>query len=207
MGLDSLGQLREFCLELSSDKPSPGGGTASAAAGAMASSLLIMVCGITSRSKKHAPSKPELDRLSEALQKERDALLELSLEDALAYDRVVDAIKELRTSQAGEGSAEGLQRALKHAAEVPLETSSACMRVLESAVRVAEIGTRNASSDVSVAVFLAKAGFEGASKNVKINLGSINDAAFVSGMESKLAEISARAERLSKDATSRLDLL
>ncbi len=43
--------LRAFCLDLSTDKPSPGGGAAAAAAGAMAASLLIMVCGVTSRSK------------------------------------------------------------------------------------------------------------------------------------------------------------
>jgi formiminotetrahydrofolate cyclodeaminase len=205
LGLDSLAQLREFCLELSSGKASPGGGTASAASGAMASSLLVMVCGITSRSKKHASSKPQLDRLSEALREERDVLLDLALEDALAYDRVVDAMKQLKNSQPGEDSAGGLQKALRHAAEIPLETASACLRVLEDSVKVAEIGIRSASSDILVAVLLAGAGLEGAAKNVRINLRDINDAGFAAGLENKLADVLTAAEGLSDEAAAKLD--
>jgi formiminotetrahydrofolate cyclodeaminase len=185
LGLDTVESLRSFCLELSKDKPSPGGGTASAAAGAMAASLLVMVCDITMRSKKHESSRPELMNLKPSLLGLRDELISLSLEDARAYDLVVDAVRA-RKENARDSADRDYQAALKHASEVPQKTATACLRVLETAVAVAGIGTRSASSDVGVAALLADAGFGGAAMNVKINLGGITDRPFVKAAKSKL---------------------
>jgi formiminotetrahydrofolate cyclodeaminase len=204
LGLESSEQLRAFCLELSSDKPSPGGGTASAAAGAMAASLLMMVCGITSRSKKHEASKPELERLLKVLETERDGLLRLAVEDARAYDLVVEAFRKRKASQSGQAE-QGVQSALKHASDVPRDTASACLRVLESAVKVAELGTRSASSDVGVAVVLAEAGFSGAAKNVRINTKDILDKGYVDHVEGRLGLEEARSKKLARAAISILD--
>lgn len=185
MGLDTIDELRSFCLELSNDKPSPGGGTASAAAGAMAASLLTMVCEITMRSKKHAKSRPELMNLMSVIIANRDELVALSLEDAQAYDQVVDAAKEKR-ADSGDSGEKKYQRALRHACEVPQSTAAACLRVLEAAVAVAGLGLRSASSDVGVAIHLARAGLEGAMMNVRINLDGITDLAFVKAAKAKL---------------------
>lgn len=185
MGLKTVEELRSFCLELSNDQPSPGGGTASAAAGAMAASLLVMVCDITGRSKKHESSRPELMDLKSGLAVQRDELISLSLEDARVYDLVVEAARS-RKAKIGDASENEYQAALKHASEVPQRTATACLRVLETAVAVAGIGTRSASSDVGVAVLLADAGFEGAAINVEINLGDISDRPFVKAAQDKL---------------------
>jgi len=185
LGLKNVEELRSFCLELSNDEPSPGGGTASAAAGAMAASLLVMVCDITGRSKKHESSRPELMNLKSGLAVQRDELISLSLEDARAYDLVVGAVR-MRKAEPGDASEREYQAALKHASEVPEKTATACLRVLETAVAVAGIGIRSASSDVGVAALLADAGFEGAAINVKINLGGISNRPFVKAAQGKL---------------------
>ena len=198
MGLKTVEELRSFCLELSNDQPSPGGGTASAAAGAMAASLLVMVCEITGRSKKHESSRPELMNLKSGLVVQRDELISLSLEDARAYDLVVGAVRG-RKAEPGDASEREYQAALKHASEVPQKTATACLRVLETAIAVAGIGTRSASSDVGVAVLLADAGFEGAAMNVKINLVDISDRSFVKAARGKLAVQMKQA----KDAVSK----
>ena len=195
--------LRKFCLELSSDMPSPGGGTAAAAAGGMAASLLAMVCAITAKNKKHEARRPELERLQASLVALRDDLISHAREDADSYDKVVLASRARREDE-NPKTVEDFQRALRHAASVPLETASACVDVLEKSTRVAALGTASASSDVGVAVLLAETGFKGAAMNVNINLASISDASFARHAREKLKKDERRANDHVRDALSRL---
>lgn len=195
--------LRSFCMELSSDQPSPGGGTASAAAGAMSASLLIMVCGVTGRSKRHIGHWQEIKDLKTALVNRRDDLLRLAKEDAQAYDDLVEASKRRRANDTPENM-ERFQASLKRAADIPARTAAECCAVLEQSVIVAGIQTRNASSDTLVAVMLAEAGFNGASANVDINLRDITDIDFVQGAQKRLQGQSTKVRRLVEDALSRL---
>jgi len=201
--LKDVEALRKFCLELSSDMPSPGGGTAAAAAGGMAASLLAMVCAITAKNKKHEARKPELERLQASLVTLRDDLISHAREDADSYDKVVLASRARREDE-NPKTVEDFQRALRHAASVPLETASACVDVLEKSTRVAELGTASASSDVGVAVLLAETGFKGAVMNVNINLASISDASFARHAREKLKKDERRANDHVRDALSRL---
>lgn len=195
--------LRSFCMELSSDQPSPGGGTASAAAGAMSASLLIMVCGVTGRSKRHIGHWQEIKDIKTALVNRRDDLLRLAKEDAQAYDDLVEASKRRRANDTPENM-ERFQASLKRAADIPARTAAECCAVLEQSVIVAGIQTRNASSDTLVAVMLAEAGFNGASANVDINLRDITDVDFVQGAQKRLQGQSTKVRRLVEDALSRL---
>lgn len=203
MGLRNLQGLRRFCLELSTDEPSPGGGTAAAAAGAMGASLVVMVCGITARSKKEAMSKKELEALRRSMSRKRDELTILARQDAQAYDRVVIAMKRAKGREHKE-SPRTVQAALKHAAEVPMETATLCIDVLEGAVRAAELGKRSASSDVGVGAHLAYAGYKGAAMNVRINLAYIDDSAYDRSVERKLERLDGRAEGLIRSALKAL---
>ncbi len=177
--------LRDFCLELSNDRPSPGGGAASAAAGAMGASLLIMVCGITSRSKKHAKDKPRLDSLKDDLVRLRDELLLLAQLDAGAYDAVATASKKLRIEDTLE-TKRAYQDSLRQAVEIPAKTAEACLRVIEGSVEVAKLQTMSASSDSFVAVSLSRAAFEGAAANVAINLREMTDHEFTERTEAEI---------------------
>lgn len=203
MGLKDIEALRSFCLELSSDAPSPGGGTASAAAGAMAASLLIMVCGVTAKSKRHEPNKEKLEALKAQLSVKREELIELSREDARAYDLVVESMRKNRESDDSENY-HAVQNALKLATEIPMKTAAKCVEVLEDSIDVIELGTRSASSDVGVAVLLAEAGFKGASMNVRINLKDIQDSSFVEAAREQLASCDTRVKSLTTDALRRL---
>jgi formiminotetrahydrofolate cyclodeaminase len=194
--------LREFCAELSSDSPSPGGGTAAAAAGAMAASLLAMVCAVTSRSKKHAEHSQELEMLTNSLLTLRDELVNLAQEDARAYDGLVEAMRRKRAEKTPEAE-DAVKAALGEAIEVPQKTSRACARILEMAIRVAETGTKNAYSDVAVAVYLAEAGVTGALMNVLINLeGDTGENAET--MRKDVQDQYERAGRAAKEALDRL---
>lgn len=192
--------LRDFCADLSSDLPSPGGGTASAAAGAMAASLLAMVCAITRKSKKHEANWAELDRLRDSLSNLRDELTALAQEDARAYDLVVEAMRR-RKERKDEDSEKQVLLAVRHATEVPDRTAARCMDVLRAAERVADIGSKSASSDIGVAVLLAEAGLRGALMNVLINAETDKDAAYVASIK---AEVGAREQRAAASARDSL---
>ena len=201
--LKDIEGLRQFCDQLSSDEPSPGGGSASAAAGAMGASLLAMVCQITRKSKKHEENWTELAMLTDSLLTLRDELLKLSKDDADAYDALAIASRGLRAGDTEEARA-AKKEALKRAVEVPQRTGGACVRILEMASRVAEIGTRWARSDVEVAVHLAAAGMRGAQANVRINLDDSDDETFDEEVRQDLKDQLERALRAEKDAQSKL---
>lgn len=203
MGLKDVEALKSFCLELSSDQPSPGGGTASAAAGAMSASLLIMVCGVTGRSKRHMDHWQEIKDLKTALIRRRDDLLSLAKEDANAYDALFEASKRQRASDTAENRKE-FQASLRRAAEVPVKTAAECCALLEQSAVVAGLQTRSASSDTVVAVMLAEAGFNGASANVEINLRDIADTDFVQSTREGLRDQGTKVKLFVEDTLTRL---
>ncbi len=195
--------LREFCSDLSSSSPSPGGGTASAAAGAMSASLLAMVCSVTRKKKKHEEHWPELGMLTDSLLTLRDELVDLAQQDARAYDALVEAMKKKRTDGSSEAD-EALDAALGEAIEVPQKTATACARILEMARRIGEIGTKNAYSDVAVAIYLAEAGVTGALMNVLINLEDAKDRDEAEARRRDVQDQYERAGRAAKEALDRL---
>lgn len=189
MGLKSAKGLRSFCDELASSEPSPGGGTAAAAAGAMAASLLSMVCGITLKSKKHEANWPRLASMKEEADSLSALLLGLATDDALAYDQVVEASRAMRGSPQDAKAKAGYQSAVRRAMEVPVSTAEACVKVLRLSGPVASIGTKNASSDVEVARRLAGTGVDGAIANVLVNLPYCADETFSSAAKKRTEEL------------------
>lgn len=197
--------LKDFCAEISSDEPSPGGGTASAAAGSIASSLLAMVCAITRKSRKHEDHWGELEMLATSALTLRDELLGLAEADSKAYDGVMEAIRR-RRADPGEEAERALRKANELATDIPTQTISACTRVLEIASRVAEIGTRRAYSDVAVAILLARAGARGAFMNVRINLEGIEQSEYALGVMKRVDESLVRAKKAAADGLEKLGI-
>lgn len=172
---DSLTELRldAFLQRLSSGAPTPGGGSASALAGATGAALLHMVLELTA-GRPEAPDEATLAELRAETAGWQSELLELVRLDALAYDQVVTA-RRLPRDSAEEADARRRQvaAATREATRVPLEIVRRAGAVLDLAARVAAIGNRNAISDVGVAALLAGASARGAALNVRINLPSL----------------------------------
>ena len=163
-----------------SSEPTPGGGSASALAGAVGASLLAMVASLP---KPRAATDDDIGRLADAgarctaLAIQLEALID---EDSAAYDLVVGAFRMPKsTDEERAARSVGIQRALTAATEAPLEVMRRCAEALGAAPVVAELGNPNASSDVQVAVGLLSAGLHGAHQNVEINLKSLKDADYV----------------------------
>lgn len=197
--MTDFGKLRlgEFLESLASDAPTPGGGTASAAAAAMGASLAQMVATLTLAREKYAASHDAVRPIAEAAALARAEFLELAREDSEAYDEVVAARRlPKETDQQKADRAHRITLANRRAAEVPMRTARAALRLLEALPELAEKGNPNAVSDAGAAALLLEAAVEAALLNVGINLGGIEDAVFVSEMQKETADLQVEAQRL-----------
>jgi formiminotetrahydrofolate cyclodeaminase len=91
--------IQSFLEQLSSDSPTPGGGTASAACGAMGAALVQMVCRLTIGKKKYAEVEEQVKQIlaqAEQLQIECTQLMEA---DAASFDKVMAAYRMPRDSE------------------------------------------------------------------------------------------------------------
>jgi formiminotetrahydrofolate cyclodeaminase len=173
-----------------SNEPVPGGGSASALAGAVGVSLLIMVAGLP-KTRTGAPEETaDLAEASARLRPLRDELLVLVDEDSAAYRAVVAAMR-LPKGTDGEAQARraAMDEATRAATEAPLETMRACQQALRGAVIVAGAGNRNASSDAAVAIDLLMTALRGAALNIEVNVKGFADASFVARVSEERAQL------------------
>ncbi len=186
--------LKQFLDELASAAPVPGGGSVAALSGALAASLIAMVCRLTLGKKGYESVQAEMQTILERAESLDRALREQMQADIDAYARVMQAYALPKSTQAEQAvRTETIQSALKHASEVPLRVAELCSDVLDLAQPVAEKGNKNAASDAGVGALMAEAGLRGAALNVSINLSGIKDAAFVSRYRTRVSELIASA--------------
>jgi formiminotetrahydrofolate cyclodeaminase len=163
-----------------SSDPTPGGGSASALAGAVGASLVAMVAGLA---KPRAATDQEAADLRNAGSRCAELATELEQlidRDADAYNLVVEAYRLPKGTEEEKGRrSTAVQEALTTATETPLEVMRRCAEALGLVPTVGRLGNPNAASDVKVAAHLLRAGLAGASENVEINLGSLKDAGYV----------------------------
>lgn len=199
----------EFIDALASKAPTPGGGGASAYAGALASALASMVGNLTVGKKKYAEVEERVQSELLELDDTRLRLLELVQADADAFAPLAAAYGMPRgTDEEAAAQKAALQHALVDACEVPLEIMRQCVQVVESCVFLAKHGSVMAVSDAGAGAVLAKAALLAASLNVRINIGSMDDAtraaAYRDEMEDLIAAGSALADDVYEDVVRRL---
>jgi formiminotetrahydrofolate cyclodeaminase len=169
--------VRDLTERLASRAPVPGGGSASALAGALGAALVEMVCELTLGKPAYEEADPVARQIGAAAAELRGTLLAAAEEDAAAYLDVVAARRlphESDEERAARKAAIG--EASVAATEVPLRVAQLAARVLDLAASIASIGNRNAASDAGAAALLAAAAARGAALNVRINLPSLPDA-------------------------------
>lgn len=189
--------LEKFLDALASDAPTPGGGTAAAAAGAMGAALAEMVAALTLSKEKYAASHDAMRPIAEAARVARAELLSLAREDSEAYESVVAARRlPKETEEQKAARAQKVAAANKHAAEVPMRTARAAVRLLSALPDLAAKGNPNAVSDAGAAALLLDACVEAALLNVGINLPGIEDAAFVAAMQRETADLQVESQRV-----------
>lgn len=162
---------RTLIERLATSEPTPGGGSASALAGAMGAALVQMVVALTNGRPSASESQAELTQIAAAAAISQSELLNLAELDALAYAAVIRARRlPKETEREREARTVQVAAATREATRAPMHVARIAATVFELAERVAPIGNPNAVSDVGVAALLAAAAIRGAALNVRINL-------------------------------------
>ena len=162
----------DFLEQLSSSAPIPGGGGASAAVGAFASALGLMVTNLTVGKKKYA----DVLEIREKLEQKKQDLVRMVDEDAEAFEPLAKAYRMPKETEEEQAEKEKvMEAALKNAAEAPLCIMKTIVDTMEMIRVLGEKGSRLAVSDAGVAIILAKADLEGASLNIFINTKMMKD--------------------------------
>ncbi|MDO4680977.1 MAG: cyclodeaminase/cyclohydrolase family protein [Aerococcus sp.] len=171
---------------LGSNEPAPGGGSASALAATQGIALTKMVAELTVGKKKYQDYEAEMtDVLHEATR--------LKIELLQAIDKDTEAFNEVsavfsmpkQTDEEKAARKEAMQRALKIAANSPLDMMALIHEALQVTKRAVGKSNTNAASDLAVAALNLKSGLQGAWLNVLINLSGIKDETFVNDAKEK----------------------
>lgn len=166
-------EIKKFLENVGSKSPTPGGGAVAAVVGAMAASLVEMVCNLTIGKEKYEESRDEMKKIRDISIKYRRKLLELADEDVHAFNEVINAYK---TEKSNPERNEKIQNALKEASRIPLETARLSKEVGNVAKKMIEKGNKNALSDARTAKYLSESAIKSALENVKINMQLVKDA-------------------------------
>lgn len=181
-------------------EPTPGGGSASAIAGAIGTSLLMMVAGLAKSRTNTEEERVALSEARAALTSVRDRFMALADVDSAAFDRVMLAYRLPKNSDEEKATrTASIQTAIKSATEAPLDTLRATAEAMRHAGVVATHGNRSAVSDVGVGVALLEAAASGAAANVRINLSSLKDEAFRQAAADDVTEL---VEQITRDAAA-----
>ena len=184
---------RPFLDAVAAPTATPGGGSVSACAGALAAALGQMVVGL-SRNKKSQVKFVE--QLSDALENCRvtgDTLAKAIDQDAHAFENVMAAYKLPQgVPQEMRARDEAIQTATRAAANVPLEVAELCVALFEQLGQLQGIAPASMRSDLQVARLMATAGARGALANVEINLESLQDKEFVARTRARTATLEAQ---------------
>lgn len=188
--------LTEFCAVTAGSDPVPGGGSVSALVGAISAALTEMVSNLTIGRKKYAEVEAEMIEVAEKAKEVRLFLTEAIDRDSEAYEMVSQAFKlPKETEEEKSHRSEKIQEATKIAATVPMEVARTTYELVPLIEKVIMKGNQNAITDGCIAMMSCRLGVLGAILNVRINLGSIKDQAFVK-------ELTTFCEQLEKEITN-----
>ena len=189
--------LQVYLDDAASKKPAPGGGSVSACVGALGAALVGMVCNLTRGREQFADVESEIVTLAGASEDARGRLEQLLQDDTVAYNGVIAAYKMPKeTAEAQAARRQTIQDGLIIAADVPLEICRVAVEVCRLAKIAAVIGNPQAVTDAGIGAILGEVAVVGAALNVKINLGSIKDAAYVEAAASAIDSLQAEAAAL-----------
>ena len=195
---DATNTIDEFLTAAAARQPAPGGGSVTALVGALAASMGEMVLNYSVGKKNLAAHEPELRSALAEFTRLRAMMLQLMVEDQLAYDAIT-ALRKLP-----EDSAERKQKyaaTLLACIRVPEAMAAAGVVALELCDRLVEKANVYLLSDLAVCAELAMATVRCGSYNVRINLADAGD---VASIDKTLDSILARGTELVRQVVRRI---
>lgn len=187
-------KVTEFVDLMASDAPAPGGGSSSALSGALGIALTAMVCALTQGKKKYAEFEAgaiEAEKKANDLKARFVDVIDRDTEAFNAVSAVFAMPKETDEDKAARKAA--MQAALQGCTKTPFEMMEMSCEALELTRTMVGKSNASAASDLGCAALNLKAAIQGAWLNVLINVGGINDEAFVAEYRANGEALLARA--------------
>jgi glutamate formiminotransferase/formiminotetrahydrofolate cyclodeaminase len=189
--------LEEFIANVASPEAVPGGGSVAALAGALAAALGEMMAGLTEGENEHPAIESQVIDFCAKLANARTRLQDLIWADSAAYRAAVNAFKlPNETKQHIAMRRQAIERALRGATEIPLQTAQAALTVLEALQALINIGNKNARSDAATGAHLAVAAIKGSQYAIFSNIAVLEDRDFAQSCRFECCNIASKAQEL-----------
>lgn len=158
-------KLADFLEKIAAKTPTPGGGSVSAAVGAMGAALGVMTARYS--------EIPEAEGILDEVKKEFLVMVDA---DAEAYSQVNSAMSLPKDSDdTKRRRKEALQIALGEASEIPLKGMLLSVRGLKALADLAPKCNKHLTSDLSAAATFLESALSGCGENVRVNGNSLTD--------------------------------
>ncbi|QGU95001.1 methenyltetrahydrofolate cyclohydrolase [Clostridium bovifaecis] len=186
--------IESYICDLSSSKPTPGGGSAAALTGALSSALTAMVFNLTIGKKVYESYNEEIkNKIDDALKAceeynqlmvefmKRDEEAFLSLMKAFKLSKSTEEEKILRNKE--------LTKGYENALEVPFTLAKSGLELYKYVYIAAQYGNASVISDAGVGAILLYSTIESSILNVNINLSGIKDEKYKENILNKCDEM------------------
>ena len=169
-------KIDEYINELGSKAPVPGGGGASAVAGALSAALAGMVCNLTVGKKSYITVEEDVKKILADMNEHMESFIRLSDKDAEVFYPLSQAYGfKPQNDEEKKLHEENMEKLLFNAAMVPLDIMKEAYAMLGAIDFLAKKGSKLAISDAGVAVSMLRSAVCGAMMNVVINVKYMKD--------------------------------
>ncbi len=195
---------QDFMEQLAGPGAVPGGGGAAALSGALGMGLMSMVASLTIGKKKYAAA--EVKQLHNRAESLRLALMQGVDKDAEVFAPLAQAYRLPEgTPEELAAKARVLSECSMKAADLPLTMAHLCRDGLEVAVRLAEIGSLIAVSDVVCGAGLLLAALKGLLVMVSVNLPLVADEGYVHAVEEEYSKLMLDATNFESQVSAKIE--
>ena len=192
--------VADFTHETASESAAPGGGSVSAAVGALGAALATMVANLSAHKRGWDDRWEEFSTWAEKGKRFHDELLALVDEDTQAFNKVMDVFAMPRDTETQKAETKyAMEKATKYAMDVPFRVMQSTYDSMEVIKAMADSGNPSSASDAGVGALCARTAVLGAYLNIKTNAAGLEDKKFVDDMLAKGEEIETKAISLERE--------
>jgi len=188
--------------ETASESKAPGGGSISAAAGAMGAALGTMVANLSAakKGKEWEDRWEEFSDWADRGKRCHDELLRLIDEDTNAFNKIMAAFGLPKASDEEKAAREqAIQEATKEAILVPFRVMEVARDAMQVTKAMVDFGLPASVSDAGVGTLCARTAVMGAYLNVKINSKDVQDKQWVGDILARGRDIEQQAIALERE--------
>ncbi len=171
--IDATSPIQAFLDAAAAKQPTPGGGSVTALAGALAMSMGEMVLNYSVGKKDLAAVRPELEAALREFTRARELLLRLMVEDQDGFAAMQAARKLPETDPTRQAQ---IDAAVLSCVRVPQTIGVVALAAIELAGTIIGKANKYLLSDLAVCAELAMATVRCAAYNVRVNLPDVTDA-------------------------------